>query len=230
AAADHTYAREIAGRAGKAAMCVAVEPIHDDAGKAGASNSVHVEMPHVIANERGDHLPELRAAIHEAITQGVDNALQRGSVLGFPVTRTKVSVTGVQFFGEALSTAAAYRACAAQALLQAFGASKPVLLEPVARISVVCGEAHVGAVLSDLNGVRKGRVLALANEDAESLGTEGAMKVVDAEVPLSTMLGYASQLRSLTAGSGTFSMEVTGFGPMPAQQQQQVIKESQGYY
>ncbi|KAJ1818408.1 Ribosome-releasing factor 2, mitochondrial, partial [Coemansia sp. RSA 2599] len=54
--------------------------------------------------------------------------------------------------------------------------------------------------------------------------------VLVAEVPLSTMVGYSSQLRSLTAGSATFTMEVVGFGSMSVQQQQQVIKEARGYY
>ncbi|KAJ1667070.1 Ribosome-releasing factor 2, mitochondrial [Coemansia sp. RSA 1813] len=234
---EYTYTKEIAGKVGKAAMRVAVEPINEEAdpgADASDGNTVDVELPYFIepsgTPSAGDHSPELRDSIREAIAQGVRNALYRGTVLGFPVTRTRVHVTQVQFFGPELSTEAAYRACAAQALFQAFRESNPTLLEPVAKVTVLCPESHVGSVLSDLNGVRKGRVLALDNADSESTDTTNVTKTIDAEVPLSTMLGYSSSLRSLTAGSGTFSMEVTGFGPMPAQQQQQVIKESQGYY
>ncbi|KAJ2550206.1 Ribosome-releasing factor 2, mitochondrial [Coemansia sp. RSA 1933] len=218
---DHTYAREIGGRAVKAAMRVTVEPL-DDADDPGTAdgNAVEVIVDHNTVEA------EQREAIGEAIGQGVRNALCRGTLLGFPATRTRVAVTEVRFFGEDLSTSAAYRACAAQALHRAFGDSSPVLLEPVARVTVVCPETYVGAVLGDLSGVRKGRVLGLGSEDADA---PGGAKTVDAEVPLSTMLGYSSALRSLTAGCGTFSMHVAGFGPMPAQLQQQVIKESQGY-
>ncbi|KAJ2872441.1 Ribosome-releasing factor 2, mitochondrial [Coemansia aciculifera] len=225
ATAEFVYAKDIANKAVKAAMCVTVSPIAD-AEACADSNSVDVDVPESLGmDESGSQ----REAVLAAITEGIRSALYRGTLLGFPVTHTAIRVSDVQYFGEDLSTTAAYRACASQAFFQALKLSSPVLLEPIARTTILCPESHIGSVLSDLNGARKGRVLSLDDSDAECLDSTNATKVLVAEVPLSTMVGYSSSLRSLTAGSATFTMEVTGFGPMAAQQQQLVLKESLGY-
>ncbi|KAJ2882109.1 Ribosome-releasing factor 2, mitochondrial [Coemansia aciculifera] len=225
ATAEFVYAKDIANKAVKAAMRVTVSPIAD-AEACADSNSVDVDVPESLGmDESGSQ----REAVLAAITEGIRSALYRGTLLGFPVTHTAIRVSDVQYFGEDLSTTAAYRACASQAFFQALKLSNPVLLEPIARTTILCPESHIGSVLSDLNGARKGRVLSLDDSDAECLDSTNATKVLVAEVPLSTMVGYSSSLRSLTAGSATFTMEVTGFGPMAAQQQQLVLKESLGY-
>ncbi|KAI8323083.1 P-loop containing nucleoside triphosphate hydrolase protein [Martensiomyces pterosporus] len=248
ASADFTYAREIAGKAGKAALRVTVSPIEeafaedaDSAERPSDGNIVEIDMPDTLmladisgseaaaAGGSREENAELSDQVRTAIHEGIRNASFRGCILGFPVTRSRIQVSDIKYFGEELSTAAAYRACAGQALAQALSGCSPVLLEPIARTAIQCPESHVGSVLSDLNGMRKGRVLSLDDADEDGMDSTNATKIVLAEVPLSTMVGYSSSLRSLTAGSGTFTMEVTGFGPMTAQQQQQVIKESRGY-
>ncbi|KAJ2731414.1 Ribosome-releasing factor 2, mitochondrial [Coemansia sp. BCRC 34962] len=225
ASTEFVYARDIANKAVKAAMRVTVSPIAEDVASAG-SNDVDVELPEPFGT---DETNGQREAVLAAITEGIGSALFRGTLLGFPVTRTAIRVSDVQHFGEDLSTTAAYRACAGQAFFQALKLSNPMLLEPIAKSTILCPESHIGSVLSDLNGVRKGRVLSLDDSDAENLDSTNATKVLVAEVPLSTMVGYSSSLRSLTAGSATFTMEVVGFGVMAAQQQQLVLKESLGY-
>ncbi|KAJ2102983.1 Ribosome-releasing factor 2, mitochondrial [Coemansia sp. S100] len=226
ASAEFVYAKDIANKVVKTAMRVTVSPIAD-ADACADSNSVDVDVPESLGmDESGSQ----REAVLVAITEGIRSALYRGTLLGFPVTHTAIRVTDVQYFGEDLSTTAAYRACASQAFFQALKLSNPVLLEPIAKTTILCPESHIGSVLSDLNGARKGRVLSLDDSDAECLDSTNATKVLVAEVPLSTMVGYSSSLRSLTAGSATFTMEVIGFGPMAAQQQQLVLKESLGYY
>ncbi|KAJ1962107.1 Ribosome-releasing factor 2, mitochondrial [Dipsacomyces acuminosporus] len=210
-------------------------------GESADGNVIEIDMPDTLAVEgavgselaaaggsREDNA-ELCETVKAAIHDGIRNASFRGTILGFPVTRSRIRVSNVQYFGEEVSTTAAYRACAGHALAQALSACSPVLLEPIARATIQCPESHVGSVLSDLNGIRKGRVLSLDDADEEGIDSTNATKVIVAEVPLSTMVGYSSSLRSLTAGSGTFAMDVTGFGPMAAQQQQQVVRESRGY-
>ncbi|KAJ2776337.1 Ribosome-releasing factor 2, mitochondrial [Coemansia javaensis] len=232
-ALDHLYAKEVAGRVGKAAMRVEVAPLppaEDDADADANANAIDVEMPESLAPSGGPSSAadarEQREAVRAAIADGVRYALLRGPVLGFPVARAHVRVTGVRGFGDDVSTPAAFRACAAQALRRALEACAPVLLEPIARVSIQCPEPRLGPVIADLNGARHGRVLSLA--DAETKALDGSMALL-AEAPLSAMVGYSSALRSLTAGTATFSLEVSGFGPMTAQQQQKVVDESRGY-
>ncbi|KAJ2744811.1 Ribosome-releasing factor 2, mitochondrial [Coemansia sp. BCRC 34301] len=232
ASAEFVYAKDIAGKAVKAAMRVTVSPIADADTRADTSD-VQVDLPELIgiveSNSERESGLALRQAVQVAITEGIRSALFRGTLLGFPVTQTAIRVSDVHYFGDDLSTTAAYRACASQAFFQALKLSNPALLEPIARSTILCPESHIGSVLSDLNGARKGHVISLEDSDTESLDSTNATKVLVAEVPLSTMVGYSSSLRSLTAGSATFTMEVVGFGPMTVQQQQQVLKESRGY-
>lgn len=215
--ADVEYSKEIAGKAARAALRVSVSAIEED------HNEIEVEVDESILADYPDAM-ERKETMESAIRNGLSSALLRGTLLGFPIARTKVQVDKIQDFGETLSTPAAYRACVSQALFKALQTSQPTLLEPIARTAIVVPESHVGSVLSDLNSTqRNGRVLSL-EEDSDS-----ANKCVVAEVPLRSMVGYSSELRSLTAGNGTFTMEVTGFGPMTPQHQKQVVKESLGY-
>ncbi|KAJ2006696.1 Ribosome-releasing factor 2, mitochondrial [Coemansia thaxteri] len=233
ASAEFVYNKEVASKTAKAALRVTVSPIVDHDSRAD-NNDVDVDVSELIgveeqASERESAMT-LRKAVQAAIIEGIRSALFRGTVLGFPVTHTSIRVSDVHYFGEDMSTPAAYRACTSQAFFQAFRLSDPVLLEPIAKTTILCPESHIGSVLSDLNGVRKGRVISLDDSEAECLDSTNATKVLVAEVPLSTMVGYSSLLRSLSAGSASFTMEVVGFGPMTSQQQQQILKESRGYY
>lgn len=113
-------------------------------------------------------------------------------------------------------------------------------------------EGDIGSVVSDLSGTRRGHVIGLesstldeetpeVNEDTQiyaprdsllaNSDVEGykAKQVVKAHVPLSSMLGYSNALRSLTGGSGSFSMRVIGYGEMSKDRERQVVKEMKGY-
>ncbi|KAJ1946471.1 Ribosome-releasing factor 2, mitochondrial [Kickxella alabastrina] len=228
------YVREVAGRPARANVHISIAPLDGADGADGADgNRVEVRMPDVL--EAPGCAPVVAGsepfeAVRRALHSGLTNALLRGTILGFPIARAHVQVAQIEYFGEHASPPAAFRACAMQAVFQAMAASRPVLLEPIARCTVVCPESHLGAVLGDLNGARHGRVVSLEDAEASDGDAGNALKVLVAEAPLSAMVGYSSQLRSLTAGRGSFTMEVQGFGPMSTLQQQRVIKESQGIY
>ncbi|PIA16252.1 P-loop containing nucleoside triphosphate hydrolase protein [Coemansia reversa NRRL 1564] len=207
AAVEHTHMREPS----HAAMRVSVAPLPES-----DDNAIQIEL--------SSDIPELEHdTVRAAIEDGINSGLQRGTLLGFPITRTRVHVDSVHHFGVELTTPAALRVCARQALARAFAEAAPQLLEPTAHVDIRCPEKHLGAVLGDLNGERRAHVLSLGDD------AEVSEKAVVAEVPLAAMVGYASTLRSLTAGTGSFSMKVVGFGPMPQHRQQQVIRESLGY-
>ncbi|KAJ1718792.1 Ribosome-releasing factor 2, mitochondrial, partial [Coemansia erecta] len=232
ARAAFEYVRETAGRMAHAEVELEVAPLDpedeegcDVKGERDAADGNVVEVADAVVDSaaanggtlQGEVLREVRAAA----AGGVHGALARGVLLGFPVAHARVRILRLGHISDELSSPAAFRACAAQALQQALRASSPQLLEPLARAAVRCPAGALGAVLADLNGARRGRVLAL-DEDA----ADAEVKVVLAEVPLSAMVGYASVLRSLSAGQASFAMQVVGFGAMAQHEQQKVLSRA----
>ncbi|KAJ1917935.1 Ribosome-releasing factor 2, mitochondrial [Mycoemilia scoparia] len=171
--------------------------------------------------------------IESAIYDGLEAATMRGTLFGFPVARTKIVVKDVFYFGPEISTVAAFRACAGLGLHNALKQSDAKLLEPIMRVTIQCEDEYIGPVISDVSRARQGRVVSLddSNDGTSSSGSEmiNRTKIAVADIPLANMVGYASTLRSLTAGNGTFTMEILGFGEMSQNQQNNVIKSLRGY-
>jgi len=96
------------------------------------------------------------------------------------------------------------------------GAKKadPVLLEPIMKIEVIIPERFLGDIIGDLNS-KRGRI--------EKIGERAMMKVIDVQVPLAEMFGYATNLRSLTEGRGTFNMEFSHYAEVPRHITEQII-------
>ena len=138
----------------------------------------------------------------DAVEEGAFEALRCGPLEGMPFEDTDVEVMRVEATDgptpEALASATAF------AVGELAGEAQPVMMQPVMLVSVDCPDSHVGPVLSDLTGVRRGRVQTVAAE------SDGRQKVV-AEVPLAALLGYATELRSLTRGDASFSLAVHGY-------------------
>lgn len=192
-------------------------------------------------------LHDLRSAIRSGLLSG----LSRGALLGFPLARVHIRAHSLQLHGTE-STLAAIAASAAQAVSRAVREAEPALLEPVMDVMVEMGEEHLGAVAGDLSGVRRGQILTLETagkekekESAEEKNVEiyappdetvgrragegaGMRGVVRAMVPLSSMVGYSTALRSLTGGGGTFAMRVMGYSEMDKNRERAVVKEVTG--
>ncbi|KAJ1981548.1 Ribosome-releasing factor 2, mitochondrial [Dimargaris verticillata] len=186
-------------------------------------------------------------AIRESLFSGIEQTLSRGEILGFPVVRVGVRVTGLRLYGESLSSTLAIRAGAAQAVRQALRQVTCDLLEPLMDVVIQVPDVHLGAAMSDVSGVRRGIILGLdEHHDAPTapaskhhgnsthLGTEANDtmshgRLLHAHIPLSSMVGYASALRSLTAGTGTFTMHLVGYGIVTAQEKAALIKEARGF-
>ncbi|KAJ1675012.1 Ribosome-releasing factor 2, mitochondrial, partial [Spiromyces aspiralis] len=241
----YVYERDVGGRPAKAGIALLVEPLEAKREGSDAGDGIEIDTSAVEGsllrafdayannnnNDGGVDGSALSVdaveSISNAIHDGLYNGTFRGPVLGFPVTLVKASVMDVEYFSPELSTPAAFRTCALMALRRAIEESKPQLLEPIMRVSIQCEDEHIGAVLSDLGGVRRGKVASLSEVNVMNGVKDG--KLVVADIPLSLMIGYATTLRSLTAGHGTFTMEVLGFDYMPSSQQAAVIKEARGY-
>ncbi|KAI8914870.1 P-loop containing nucleoside triphosphate hydrolase protein [Powellomyces hirtus] len=170
-----------------------------------------------------------------AIKAGIVGALGRGPLLGFPLTNLRVTCTAVELFGPELSTPAALRAAAStclQSLIRTADATK--LLEPIMDISVRVPDKYVGTITKDVSGTRRGHIVSLGadHQDADDI-TAGeddyAHRTVEATVPLAQLVGYASALRGLTAGTGDFTMALKGYGYMQADRQAEVVQEIRGY-
>jgi elongation factor G len=132
-----------------------------------------------------------------AIDTGVREAMASGVLGGYPVVDVKVRLVGGSYHEED-SSALAFKIAGSMALKSGVQKAKPILLEPIMKLEVVVPEDFVGEVMGDLNSRRA---------QIEGMEARGALRAVGAHAPLAEMFGYATALRSLTQGRGTFTME-----------------------
>jgi elongation factor G len=147
-----------------------------------------------------------------AVEKGVREAMTGGVVAGYPVKGVRVRLFDGSYHSVD-SSEMAFKIAGSMAMKEALGNAQPVLLEPIMRVSVSVPDANVGDVMGDLSS-RRGR----------PLGTEaaGGMTEVTAEVPMSEMLSYAPDLRSITGGQGEYTMEFLRYEEIPAHLAQKV--------
>lgn len=138
--------------------------------------------------------------------QGAREALSTGILSGFPVVDVHIRLIDGSYH-EVDSSEMAFKVAASLAIKEALRRGKSVLLEPTMSVEVVVPEAYLGDVIGDLNA-RRGQVEAMEPRI-------GGVSQVRAHVPLGEMFGYASRLRSITQGRGTFTMEFSRYDPVP---------------
>ena len=146
---------------------------------------------------------------------GVRDTLEKGIIAGYPVTGVRVTLLGGRFH-EVDSAAMDFQIAGSMAVRQAVRRAAPALLEPVMGIDVNVAEEYLGSVVADI-GRRRGSV--------NAMHVRGGMRNVDGEVPLAEARGYATDLRSLTQGRGTFSLEFRRHDVVPDGIAEEVIKQ-----
>ena len=146
---------------------------------------------------------------------GVRDALAKGAIAGYPVTDVRVTLFGGRFH-EVDSAAMDFQIAGSMGVRQAVRQAQPALMEPVMRIDVNVSEEHLGTVVADV-GRRRGTV--------KEMHVRGGIRNVDGEVPLAEARGYATDLRSLTQGRGTFTLEFRRYDLVPDGIAEQVIKQ-----
>jgi elongation factor G len=151
-----------------------------------------------------------------AVQKGCVEALQHGSVAGYPVKGVRVRLVDGSYH-TVDSSEMAFKMAGSIAMKQALEQAGPVLLEPIMTVTLTVPEDAVGDVIGDLNS-RRGRPLGM--EPA------GGMTEVKAEVPMAEMLTYAPDLRSLTAGQGDYTMDLARYEEVPAHLAQKVVQEA----
>ncbi len=147
---------------------------------------------------------------------GLADALQRGLIAGYPVIDIKATLHDGSYH-DVDSSEAAYKIAASMALKEAAKKCDPVILEPIMKVEVTVPENYYGDVIGDISRRR-------GNMTGES--QRGNAKIVEAEVPLSEMFGYVTDLRSFTQGRGSYSMEFDHFGECPKFIQEEIVKKS----
>jgi elongation factor G len=151
------------------------------------------------------------------VQKGLVEGMQSGAVAGYPVTDVKVTLYDGSFH-EVDSSEIAFKIAASRALRDGMANAKPVLLEPVMTVKVTVSDQYMGDINGDLNQ-RRGRILGMEAEEG--------MQVITAEVPQAELFRYAAELRSMTAGQGTFEMEFSRYEQVPSNVAQKVVAAAQ---
>lgn len=153
-----------------------------------------------------------------AVEKGFRASMSNGVLAGYPVKSMKVRLIDGSYHSVD-SDSLSFEICAKQAFREALPKCKPVLLEPIMKVEVLTPEQNMGDVVGDLNR-RRGQIL--------GMDTRGNSQVVKALVPLAEMFGYVTQLRTLTSGRATSTMEFSHYAEVPANIAEQVIAKAKG--
>ena len=153
-----------------------------------------------------------------AIEKGFRAAMMNGVLAGFQMQTMKVVVTDGSYH-DVDSDALSFEICARTAFREALPKAKPVLLEPIMKMEVITPEQYMGDVVGDLNR-RRGII--------EGMDSKGNAQVIKAKVPLGEMFGYVTQLRTLTSGRATSTMEFSHYAETPRNIADEVVAKAKG--
>lgn len=151
-----------------------------------------------------------------AVDKGIQEQLQNGVIAGYPVVDVKVTLFDGSFH-DVDSNEMAFKIAGSMAFKEAAKKAKPVILEPMMKVEAVTPEDYLGDVMGDLN--RRRGIL-------QGIDDTPSGKVIHAEVPLSEMFGYATDLRSMSQGRATYSMEFAKYNEVPSNIAEQIIDKS----
>jgi elongation factor G len=157
-----------------------------------------------------EYIPSVDFGIRESMTSGV--------LAGYPTVDIKVTLTYGSFH-DVDSSEMAFKIAGSMAFKKAANMASPVLLEPVMAVEVITPEDYMGDVIGDLSA-RRGKV--------EGMEQRGTSQIVRAQVPLSDMFGYATDLRSRTQGRATYSMQFHAYSEVPESIAKEIIAKARG--
>ncbi|MDE2019856.1 MAG: elongation factor G [Patescibacteria group bacterium] len=199
AEAEGKYIKQSGGRGQYGHVWIRVKPLERGAG-------------FVFVNEiKGGIIPQEFIGPTE---KGVKEALDKGILAGYPVVDVEATLYDGSFH-EVDSSEAAFKIAGSLAFQEAAKRAKPVILEPIMKVQVIVPENFMGEVTGNVNS-KRGRI--------ESIGDRPGLKVIDAKIPLSEMFGYATELRSMSQGRGSFTMEFDHYEPAPQNVAQLIIE------
>ena len=197
------YIRQTGGRGQYGHVVISLEPT----GPGGGYEFLDKISGGVIPKE---YIPSVDAGIQDALTSGV--------VAGYPMVDVRATLTFGSYH-DVDSSEMAFKIAGSMALKEAAKKAKPVLLEPIMHVEVVTPDEYLGDVVGDLNK-RRGRV--------EGMDQRGTSQVVRAQVPLSEMFGYATDLRSRTQGRATYTMQFHSYQQVPENISKEIVARVRG--
>jgi elongation factor G len=153
-----------------------------------------------------------------AVEKGIKEATETGALAGYPVVDVKVTLFDGSYH-DVDSSEIAFKIAGSMAFKEATRKASPVLLEPIMSVEVVVPEDFMGDVIGDISS-RRGKVL--------GMDTRPAAQAIDARVPLAQMFGYATDLRSMTQGRATYTMQFSHYEPVPAAVAEGIIAKLDG--
>jgi elongation factor G len=151
-----------------------------------------------------------------AVDKGIKEALENGVIAGFPMVDVKATLVDGSYH-DVDSSEMAFTVAGSMAVKDAVRKAKPVLLEPIMKVEVNMPEEFMGDVLGDLSA-RRGHILGMEGK--------GSTQIVRAHVPLANMFGYATELRSMTQGRASYSMEFDHYQEVPQSVAEEIIAKA----
>ncbi len=202
--AEGKYIRQSGGRGQYGHCWIRVEP--QEAGKG-------FEFENMI---KGGAIPQ---EYIPAVEKGIKDAMHNGVLAGYPLVDIKVVLYDGSFH-EVDSSEMAFKIAGSMALQEATRRAQPILLEPVMKVQAITPEQFMGDVVGDINSKRG--IIKEINDRGEG---NARVKVIDAEVPLASMFGYATQLRSMTQGRASYSMEFGHYAEVPRNTAEEIVSK-----
>ena len=199
AEAEGKYIRQSGGRGQYGHVWLRVEPLERGKGF------------EFVEEIKGGAIPQEFIA---PVEKGVTEAAQKGILAGYPLVDLQVTVFDGSYH-DVDSSEFAFKIAGSMALQEACTQAKLVLLEPIMKVQVIAPPDFLGDVTGDLSS-KRGKI--------KAMGERGTIRVIDANVPLSEMFGYSTNLRSMTQGRGSFTMEFSHYEEVPANIAQLIIE------
>ncbi len=154
-----------------------------------------------------------------AIEKGVRNSVKSGVLAGYPLQKVRFIITGSEYHEEE-STEMAFEVAASLAVENVLSKAEPALLEPIMTLEVVVPDEYLGDVLNDLN-MRRAEIVGMNKRNDAN--------VIDANVPMREMFGYATDLRSISQGRAVFTMKFSEFNYCDKKVQREIIEKTRGF-
>lgn len=211
AEAEHKYAKQSGGKGQYGHVRITLKPLTDWPEGTKIPKNVHREPGYeFIDSIKGGVIP---GEFIPAVQKGVKEAMDRGIVAGFPLTGVSCELTYGSYH-DVDSSEIAYKIAASQAFQEGAKRARPVIMEPIMRVEVVVPEKFMGDVTGSLSA-KRGQI--------EGMEDRGLNKAIKAMVPLSEMFGYTTQLRSMTEGRGSNTMEFAKYEAVPPNVEKTIV-------